>query len=66
LLDPNLDEYLGRRHQASVVPKVPYRTERVALKVESHAPGGAGGAVDKLADLDPFRSLLDRVARSRS
>jgi uncharacterized protein (UPF0147 family) len=32
-LDPNLDEYLRKRRQASVVPKVAYCTKRVALKV---------------------------------
>jgi hypothetical protein len=63
-LDPNLDLYLIRRPQASVVPKVAYSTERVALNVVNQALGGA--AVDKLADLDPFRSPLDRVARSQS
>jgi hypothetical protein len=36
-LDPILDEYLRSRHQASVVPKVAYCTERVALKVGSQA-----------------------------
>jgi hypothetical protein len=60
-LDPNLDEYLRRRNQASVVPKVPYSTERVALKVLSQGLR-AGGALDELADLDPFRSSFDRVA----
>jgi hypothetical protein len=64
-LDPNPDEFLRKRRQASVVPKVAYCTERVALKVVSQALGGAGGAVIELADLDPFRSLLDRVARSQ-
>jgi thymidine phosphorylase len=44
-----------------VVPKVACSTERGALKVASQALGGTGGAVDKLADLDPFRSPLDRV-----
>jgi hypothetical protein len=61
-LDPNLDEYLRKRHQASVVPKVAYCTERVGLKVLSEALGGAEGALDKLAALDPFRSPFDRVA----
>jgi thymidine phosphorylase len=49
-----------------VVPKVACSTERGALKVASQALGGTGGAVDKLADLDPFRSPLDRVVRSQS
>jgi hypothetical protein len=38
-LDPNIDEYLRKRRQASVVPKVAYCTERVALKVVSQALG---------------------------
>jgi hypothetical protein len=65
-LDPNLDEYLRRRNQASVVPKNAYSTERVALKVVSQALGGPGGAIDELADLDPFCLPFDRVARSKS
>jgi hypothetical protein len=64
--DPNLDEYLRKRCQASVVPKVAYCTGRVALKVVSQELGGAGGALDELADLDPFCSPFDRVARSQS
>jgi hypothetical protein len=39
-LDPNLDEYIRKRRQTSVVPKVAYCTERVALKVVSQALGG--------------------------
>jgi hypothetical protein len=65
-LDHNLDEYLNRRHHASVVPKVTYCTEQVALKVLSQMQVAAGGALDELADLDPFRSPFDRVARSES
>jgi hypothetical protein len=65
-LRPNLDEYLRSSHQASVVPKVAYCTEWVALKVVSQALGVAGGALDKLADLDPFRSFFDRAAPSQS
>jgi hypothetical protein len=64
--DPHLDENLRRRNQALVVPKVAYCTERVALKVMSQALGGPGGALNKLADLDPIRSPFDRVARSQS
>jgi hypothetical protein len=66
-LDPNLDEYIRKRRQTSVVPKDAYCTERVALTVVSQAIGGAGGAlVEELADLDPLRSPFDRVARSQS
>jgi hypothetical protein len=49
-----------RRYHASVVPKVAYRTER------EPSARRAGGALDELADLDPFRSPFDRVARSQS
>jgi hypothetical protein len=38
-LDPNLEAYLRRRCQASVVAEVAYSTERVALKVVSQAFG---------------------------
>jgi hypothetical protein len=65
-LDPNLDKYLRRRHQASVALKVAYSTERVALKGAKHEHGGACGPLDNLTDLDPFRSPFDRVARSHS
>jgi hypothetical protein len=65
-LDPDLDEDLRRRPQASVVPKVAYCTDRVALTVASQAIGGPGGALEKLADLDQSCSPFDRFARSQS
>jgi hypothetical protein len=65
-LDSNLDECLRKRRQASVVSKVAYCTERVALDVGGEPSARRkGGALDELADLDPFRLPFDRVARTQ-
>jgi hypothetical protein len=62
-LDSNLGEYLGRWHQASVVPKVACSTKRVALKVVSREIDGDGGALDKSGGPRPV-PLAFRPCRS--